>query len=228
MQLARNIRSAEEVLAITLDLARNDLINLNLFVSTGALVVGSGAMMGGLFGMNVDVEASTAAWTVGPMDKFTVVTCGILSFSSAVALFCYRRYRRVVRDASHAVQGQATLDRLSLQTKQLTPVLEEAYHLHSTVSMEEFACLLERAGISVTKGELGVLQKLYGDSNGQLVLGLFRATLQQVSMRETVTCLAVSTAAVAVAAACLYARACVCNLLSFFFCFFFFFERFVT
>ena len=71
------------------DLARNDLINLNLFVSTGALVVGSGAMMGGLFGMNVDVEATTAAWAVGPFDKFTIVTGGILSFSSAVALFCY-------------------------------------------------------------------------------------------------------------------------------------------
>ena len=58
-QLIDNIRDAEEVLAITLDKARNRLIYLNLFVSTGGLVVGSGAMVAGLFGMNLEVEATT-------------------------------------------------------------------------------------------------------------------------------------------------------------------------
>ena len=84
-----------------------------------------------------------------------------------------------MHDASQAVQGQATLDRLSLQTKQLTPLLEEAFHVHSTLSIGGFSALLARAGISVTKGELDVLQKLYGDSKGRVVLGLFRATLSQ-------------------------------------------------
>ena len=95
-------------------------------------------------------SSTTAAWGVGPLDKFTVVTLGIISFSSTVALFCYRRYRNVVRDASTAVQGQATLDRLSLGTKRLSPVLEEAYHLHNTVSKAEFEALLARAGIPIS------------------------------------------------------------------------------
>jgi hypothetical protein len=41
-ELKGNIRSAEEVLGITLDKARNDLIKVNLFVSSGALVCGFG------------------------------------------------------------------------------------------------------------------------------------------------------------------------------------------
>jgi len=55
-QLMSNIRATEEVMAISLDNTRNQLINLNLFATAGAFVAAVGSMVASMFGMNLHVE----------------------------------------------------------------------------------------------------------------------------------------------------------------------------
>jgi hypothetical protein len=88
-----------------------------------------------------------------------------------------------MKNASNAVQGQATLDRLSLQQQRLTPILEETYQQQSTMSMKEFTIMLERADVQLSQPELDVLLKLYGNGDGALALGFFRAALQHDTNR---------------------------------------------
>ena len=49
-ELLRTVAGSEKVLEITLDAARNRLMRLNLFVTTGAFVVGTGALGASLLG----------------------------------------------------------------------------------------------------------------------------------------------------------------------------------
>ena len=87
-QLMTNIRSAEEVLAIELDRSRNRLLNLNLFATTGAFVVGLGSMFASLFGMNLNVEEVTASWNFGEIHQFAFVGALICSMTVGVGMGC--------------------------------------------------------------------------------------------------------------------------------------------
>lgn len=59
-----DIRGSEEVLALTFDTTRNRVMYLNLFATSGALVVGTGAMIAGIFGMNLEIEEHVATWNL--------------------------------------------------------------------------------------------------------------------------------------------------------------------
>jgi hypothetical protein len=61
-----------------------------LLLADSALVVGTGAMAAGLFGMNLEVEQSTAAWMQlgNVFDRFELVSLGIFTFSGVVGLAC--------------------------------------------------------------------------------------------------------------------------------------------
>ncbi len=50
-ELSKMVSGSEKVLEITLDSARNRLMRLNLFVTTGSFIVGSGALAAGLLGL---------------------------------------------------------------------------------------------------------------------------------------------------------------------------------
>jgi hypothetical protein len=52
-ELGKMVSGSEKVLEITLDSARNRLMRLNLFVTTGSFVVGTGALAAGLLGLAV-------------------------------------------------------------------------------------------------------------------------------------------------------------------------------
>ena len=91
--------------------ARNDLIKVNLFVSSGALVFGFGAMLGGFFGMNVDVEASTESWGFASagLDRFETVTLGIVSGAAGLGFACYQKYVALNRVAAPHVGALSSL-----------------------------------------------------------------------------------------------------------------------
>lgn len=76
-----------QVLAITLDKTRNQLIKLNLVATTGAFVAAVGSMAASLFGMNLHVEEFTArALPDFPQDAlFPTVTISILGASALFA-----------------------------------------------------------------------------------------------------------------------------------------------
>ncbi|ORY77983.1 hypothetical protein BCR35DRAFT_332369 [Leucosporidium creatinivorum] len=113
--LSANVRSTEDIIELILDANRNSLLGLDLKVSIATLGLTSGALIAGLFGMNVSFRIARSAVTLSssltlPSPQlstrledhpfaFPVVTVASFALAGAVTLFGLRRLRQMRRVA---------------------------------------------------------------------------------------------------------------------------------
>eukprot|EP00048_Salpingoeca_helianthica_P018288 m.241483 g.241483 ORF g.241483 m.241483 type:complete len:532 (+) comp24454_c0_seq1:19-1614(+) len=91
-RLLSTIRASEEVMSITQDSARNRIITLNLFASSGAFAMSTGTMVTGLFGMNFDFPNWVMGTRLFGLDPFSSIAAVSLVSLIACASLCYRYY----------------------------------------------------------------------------------------------------------------------------------------
>ncbi|OLL25918.1 Mitochondrial inner membrane magnesium transporter LPE10 [Neolecta irregularis DAH-3] len=79
--LVSNIKSTEEIVNIILDANRNSLMLLDLKVSMGTLGIGSGALVAGLFGMNLHTGLEESLFVFQYVSVFAfILTVGVCAY----------------------------------------------------------------------------------------------------------------------------------------------------
>ena len=98
--LASNMRNTEEIVNIILDANRNTIMLLDLKVSIVTLGVGGGAMMAGLFGMNLQnyMEGSPYA--------FPIMAAAAFALSAFICTTGLRRIKRVQKLTLYGQYGK--------------------------------------------------------------------------------------------------------------------------
>ena len=86
------IEDTDQFISAHLDSVRNEIIKLSLYLEMGALVMSSGAVVSGVFGMNLtnSLEDTSSA--------FLMVCLGILILMAGIFVFFYSRYYQLTVD----------------------------------------------------------------------------------------------------------------------------------
>ncbi|KAG2003498.1 magnesium ion transporter Mrs2 [Coprinopsis cinerea AmutBmut pab1-1] len=94
-----NVQSTQEIVELILDSNRNALLTLDLKVSIATLGIGTGALVAGLFGMNLTshLEEHPYAFFI-----FSGVSVGVTAFVAALGLRTLSRIRRIGLSSSSA------------------------------------------------------------------------------------------------------------------------------
>ena len=90
------IEDTDQFISAHLDSVRNEIIKLSLYLEIGALVMSSGAVVSGIFGMNLTNKLEEHSYA------FLLVCFGILLMMSAFFTFFYRRYYQLRVDTRSA------------------------------------------------------------------------------------------------------------------------------
>eukprot|EP00037_Helgoeca_nana_P027614 m.317025 g.317025 ORF g.317025 m.317025 type:complete len:591 (+) comp27554_c0_seq1:336-2108(+) len=181
-QLMANIRASEEVLAITLDKTRNQLIKLNLVATTGAFVAAVGSMAASLFGMNLHVEEFTArALPDFPQDAlFPTVTISILGASALFATGFVRWHTQLNRSQKHTVVAQGVIDRLHARYTDIESSAITRYGHKASLTKVEFIRVMVDLKLLLTSTEVDSLFVLLGGTaNDTLNVDLLLSVLRQ-------------------------------------------------
>lgn len=178
-QLLKDIKGHEEVLSITLDSQRNKLIHLNLFVSSGALVVGVSAMAASLFGMNTHVEDYTACLQIPQHLEFPFVTSTIMCMTVINGAGFHKLYKNVIRGRKQAVHAQVVLDTLFWQADRIDAGLVKCFGAHTTLNLDQFKILLSESDIDLQDEEIKSLFDLFVGADGKLHTNFFMSILHQ-------------------------------------------------
>ena len=159
-QLQSGISATREMVALNLARSRNRLQALNLFAGVGSLSCGFGAMLGGIFGMNLPNQYFDAYEGGGLGDGlFTTVTAGICGSSLTLFMACgffwvralsVRQQRKDQFEGVTAFSHTATLSDLSFAFSQHFETAQRGAHDSSGgpsdnarhVTKEEFASIL--------------------------------------------------------------------------------------
>ncbi|KAF7291962.1 Magnesium transporter [Mycena indigotica] len=102
--IATNVQSTQEIVELILDSNRNALLSLDLKVSILTMGIGSGALLTGLFGMNLTSHLEAHEWAFYGMTGFA------MGLASTVALIGLRRYvANLIRPSIWVSEPCATL-----------------------------------------------------------------------------------------------------------------------
>jgi len=193
-QLMANIRASEEVLAITLDKNRNQLIKLNLVATTGAFVASLGSMAAGLFGMNVHVEEFTdialSPWL--QTSHFPVVCGAICSVTALSAMGLYRWHGALMRDRKHTVLAQAVIDKLHTRYHEVESVAITRYGQLSMIDRSKFMVVMSDLRVPLGPEQVEALFDMLGAGNDEtisvnLLLSVVRQHAKANMVRERPT-----------------------------------------
>ncbi|KAJ7054521.1 hypothetical protein C8F01DRAFT_1163681 [Mycena amicta] len=77
--IATNVQSTQEIVELILDSNRNALLSLDLKVSIVTMGIGSGALVSGLFGMNLASSFETHPWAFYGMTGFATVLAAMVA-----------------------------------------------------------------------------------------------------------------------------------------------------
>merc|ERR1711971_1399590 len=80
------IEDTDQFISAHLDSVRNEIIKLSLFIEVGALIMASGAVVGGIFGMNLKNHIEEAPWA------FTIVCISMVVAMIIIALVFTLKY----------------------------------------------------------------------------------------------------------------------------------------
>ena len=116
-RMEADVKDVEEFVIMHMNSTRNKILKLSLFMEMGMLSVAFGAMLAGLFGMNMvpkawqleepyskDSEGSEESLEPNSNSKyaFILTSITILTLSFLTALVCYVHYRRLSADTQQA------------------------------------------------------------------------------------------------------------------------------
>ncbi|XP_043692624.1 magnesium transporter MRS2-2-like isoform X2 [Telopea speciosissima] len=93
LELREYIDDTEDFINIQLDNHRNQLIQLELFLSTGTVCLSIYSLVAGIFGMNIPYTWNT---NHPYMFKWVVVVTGIISIAVFVLIISYARYKGLI------------------------------------------------------------------------------------------------------------------------------------
>ncbi|KAJ0093591.1 hypothetical protein Patl1_25237 [Pistacia atlantica] len=93
LELREYIDDTEDYINIQLDNHRNQLIQLELFLSSGTVSLSIYSLVGGIFGMNIPYSWND---NHGYMFKWVVIVTGIFCAMTFLALMSYARYKGLV------------------------------------------------------------------------------------------------------------------------------------
>jgi len=90
--LQANVQSTQEIVELILDSNRNALLALDLKVSIGTFGLGTGALIAGLFGMNLHTNLEESQWAFAGM---TALAFSVSVIVSAMGLRRLAKIRKV-------------------------------------------------------------------------------------------------------------------------------------
>eukprot|EP00038_Savillea_parva_P031542 m.87692 g.87692 ORF g.87692 m.87692 type:complete len:579 (+) comp9720_c0_seq2:301-2037(+) len=168
-QLMANIRASEEVLAITLDKTRNQLIRLNLVATSGAFVAAVGSMAASLFGMNLHVEAFTAMAfpSVPESVLFPTVAATIGGVTSASAIGFYHWYKELNQNDKHTVLAQSVIDKLHTRYTDIESSSITRYGQHAMLTKRDFERVMNDLHLALSDIEIDALFVRLGEMSGE-------------------------------------------------------------
>lgn len=123
-----HVENLKDVVGMQIDHNRNRIITLNLKISAASLAAGTGAALGGLWGMNLrHGYEEVSAWVLSPPDLALVqlfwstplqlpcfaTTVGVIgALSGAVLFVCYQSWWRMPLRAAARIEDLQSLDKL--------------------------------------------------------------------------------------------------------------------
>ncbi|EJD05505.1 cora-domain-containing protein [Fomitiporia mediterranea MF3/22] len=104
--ISSNVQSTQEIVELILDSNRNALLALDLKVSIGTLGIGTGALIAGLFGMNLQSHLEESHWAFVGMSAFAT------SVSLLIAWLGLRRLAKIRKvGLSSSANGRRSINR---------------------------------------------------------------------------------------------------------------------
>jgi len=94
-----NVQSTQEIVELILDSNRNSLLALDLKVSIGTMGIGTGALVAGLFGMNLTSQLETTPYAFLGMSVLSVATALVVASTGLRRLAKIRKVG--LSDTSH-------------------------------------------------------------------------------------------------------------------------------
>eukprot|EP00035_Acanthoeca_spectabilis_P007602 m.139027 g.139027 ORF g.139027 m.139027 type:complete len:604 (+) comp14008_c0_seq6:1763-3574(+) len=182
LQLMANIRASEEVLSITLDKTRNQLIKLNLVATSGAFVAAMGSMAASLFGMNVQVEkfSAVAFPSIPDTALFPVVASTICGLTALSALGFYQWHAELNQSQKYTVVAQAVIDRLHTRYTEIESSSTARFGRSASLTQAEYMRIMGDLCMTVSDAEVKALFVLLGDAGGDTInIDLLLSVLRQ-------------------------------------------------
>merc|ERR1719370_2146037 len=90
------IEDTDQFISAHLDSVRNEIIKMSLFIEVGGLIMAFGAVMGGIFGMNLKNHIEESPWA------FTIVCISMVVAMIIIALVFTLKYYQLKADTSSA------------------------------------------------------------------------------------------------------------------------------
>ena len=152
------IEDTDQFISAHLDSVRNEIIKMSLFIEVGALVMGFGAVVSGIFGMNLTnfLEENSYA--------FLVVCVSIMIAMSIFFAGFTKKYYQLKADTTSA-QSFSLLKNFFTYVDDL-----EYYIFNKKIERAEFKNALEKiTGLKVTEKELEYLFKMIDTNKDGLI-----------------------------------------------------------
>jgi len=152
------IEDTDQFISAHLDSVRNEIIKMSLFIEVGALIMGFGAVISGIFGMNLTNFLETSSYA------FLVVCISILVAMSFFFAGFVKKYYQLKADTSSA-QSFSLLKNFFTYVDDL-----EYYIFNKKIERNEFKSALEKiTGMKVTEKELEYLFKMIDTNKDGLI-----------------------------------------------------------
>merc|ERR1719278_1223741 len=90
------IEDTDQYISAHLDSVRNEIIKISLFIEVGGLVMGFGAVLGGIFGMNLKNNIEESPWA------FLIVCISMVVAMIIISLGFALKYNQLMSDTSSA------------------------------------------------------------------------------------------------------------------------------
>jgi len=152
------IEDTDQYISAHLDSVRNEIIKMSLFIEVGGLIMAFGAVVGGIFGMNLKNHIEEAPWA------FTIVCISMVVAMIIIALVFTLKYYQLKADTSSA-QGFTLLKNF------FTYVDDLEYHVFTKrIKKGEFKQAVEKiTDLKITDRESEFLFKMMDANNDGII-----------------------------------------------------------
>ena len=166
------IEDTDQFISAHLDSVRNEIIKMSLFIEVGALIMGFGAVISGIFGMNLTNYMEENSYA------FLVVCVSIVFAMSIFFMGFVKKYYQLKADTTSA-QSFSLLKNFFTYVDDL-----EYYIFNKKIERPEFKNALEKiTGLKVTEKELEYLFKMI-DTNKDGLIDLENELVLYTPQRE--------------------------------------------
>jgi hypothetical protein len=143
------IEDTDQFISAHLDSVRNEIIKMSLFIEVGGLIMGFGAVVSGIFGMNLDNKIDEAPWAF-------LTVCGCIVIAMLLFFLGFtKKYYQLKADTSSAQS-------FTLLKNFFTYVDDLEYHVfNKKIEKGEFKAAVEKiTGLKITDKESEYLFKV--------------------------------------------------------------------